>query len=1208
MAAHRIFNFFGRVLVCCLAVTALLASEHHGVVKANGMPIPGAVVTAAAAGQKTQVTTTDDNGAYAFADLPDGLWTISIEMLGFTKLTREIGVASDSPSPTWDLKLQSLSDLNATVAAAKKPAAAPATAASATPSTPAASATAEAPKPAATAENKPATTPAGASANGRGGRGNGANNGRPSLSNALAQQRNANGNNGGGFRSVNVNSASDQGAAQDNSFANDNNVSGGDLAQSSSDALVVGGSVSDALGMPQQNDWGFGGRGGDMGGFGPGFGGPGGPGGFGDPNAAPGGGRGGPGGPGGGGPGGRGGGGGMMMGGGPGGFGGGRGGRGGGGPGGGRGPGRGGRANTNSFGNGRRNPRSQYNGNVVFTLDNSVWDATQPSITGVDTGKPAYAKFKAGFTFGGPLKIPHLFDDSAKGGTFTITYNLNRSRNDSTIFQEVPTAAERTGDLSGALSPNTGQPIVIYDPTTGLPFANNVIPANRLNSAALGLLAYYPLPNLVGSARYNYQAALRNTTNTDNITTRFSHSFNQKNQINGGVGWQRSNGNSPTSIFDFAGTTGIPSLDLTNSSGINANVAFTHRFTVRLFDRMSFTFSRSTNTSSPFFSTLDQNIASKLGIQGTYQGNPLYFGPPAINLQNFYDLSDGSPSLQRNQTSAIGNALTWIRGTHNFTFGGDVRFQQFNPVNESNARGSFTFNGAATAAPGSTDTTASGYDLADLLLGIPDTSSIAYGNADKYFRTRWWDAYADDDWRITTKFSIRAGLRWDYSQPFTELDGRLVNLSIGPGFSTATPVCATSAVAGCTSAESLGLPSSLLRPDKHGVSPQIGFAYRPWVKHSTVLRGGYGIYWNTSFYQSIVNSLAQQSPLSNTYSIANTATNSYTINNILANASVVAAANGTTPNTFAIDPSFHNGYSQNWQLVVQQNFTPSTLVTATYAGVKGTGLPQTFVPNTYPAGAVGVPAGLPTGFRYETSGGNSSYEAGTVQVQRRLRNGIGGNVSYTYSKLMDDGMLGGRGQGASVLAQNWLDLKAERALSTSNQTNRLTTGLQFSSGQGLHAAALLKGWKATLLKDWTIMTNVTLASGLPETPLLTSITQGTGISGQLRPEVVGPLYPATPGYAFNIGAFSSTAIPIGQYGNAGRDIITGPTQFSMSGSASRTIRVGERKNLDIRFDATNLLNHFAYTSYNMTFGTAQFGLPTGATAARSFNMTARFHF
>ncbi len=998
-----------------------------------------------------------------------------------------------------------------------------------------------------------------------------------------------------------MNAAAGEGATQDNTFGNDNaGAGGGDLSQSSSDAFVVGGSVSGALGMPQQNDWGFGGRGGDMGGFG-GPGGPGGPGGFGDNSGVPG--QGGPGGPSGrgggaparGGPGGGrgGGGGGMPMGGGPGGFGG-RGGRGGG-PGGGRGgAARGGRGTTNSFGNGRRNPRSQYNGNVMFTLDNSVWDATPASITGVNAGKPAYAKFRAGFTFGGPLKIPHLFDDSGKGGTFTLTYNLNRSRNDTTSFGTVPTAAERTGDLSGALATTTGQPVIVYDPTNGTPFAGNIIPTTRLNSAALGLLGYYPLPNLLGSGRYNYQAALRNTTNTDNITSRFSHSFDQKNQINGGVGWQRSNGITPQFFGVFT--------DNSNTSGINANVAFQHRFTVRVFNRLSYQFSRSTNTQSPFFATQGINIASQLGIQGTDQ-QPLYWGPPSIGLQNFTGLSDGNPSLQRNQTSSIGDAVTWVHGTHQMTFGGDTRFQQFNPVNQSNARGGFTFNGNATGVNGNTST---GYDLADLLLGIPDTSSIAYGNADKYLRTHWWDVYANDNWQVNSKLTIQGGVRWDYSQPFTEQQGRLVNLAIGPGFATATPVCAIAGETGCQSASSLGLPNALLRPDRRGVSPTLGVAFKPWKKHSTVLRGGYGLYWNTSFYQNIVNSMTQQSPLSNSFSIANTATDPFSIQNILVNGSRVQAANGTTANTFAVNPDFKNGYSQNWQLVVQQNFNPSTFVTLTYAGVKGTGLPQLFVPNTYPSGAVGVPVGLPTGFRYETSGGNSIYQGGTVQMQRRLRNGIGGNASYSYSKLMDNGQLGGRGGGGSALAQNWLDLKAERAISTSNQTNRLSTGLQFSSGQGLHAAALLKGWKATLLKDWTVMTNINIASGTPETPLLIAITKGTGISGQLRPEVVGPLYPALPGYAFNIHAFARP--DSGTYGDAGRDIINGPAMFSMSGSASRTIRIAERKNLDIRFDATNLLNHFAYTGYNTTFGTAQFGLPTGATAARSFNMTARFHF
>src|ERR1700678_943963 len=122
MAPHRIFNYFGRILVAWLAVMALAASEHHGIVKANGMPVPGATVTASQ-GDKKLVTTTDDNGEYAFADLPDGIWTINVEMLGFSTLSREIGVTPDAASPTWDLKLESLSALNTDLAAAKKSAA-----------------------------------------------------------------------------------------------------------------------------------------------------------------------------------------------------------------------------------------------------------------------------------------------------------------------------------------------------------------------------------------------------------------------------------------------------------------------------------------------------------------------------------------------------------------------------------------------------------------------------------------------------------------------------------------------------------------------------------------------------------------------------------------------------------------------------------------------------------------------------------------------------------------------------------------------------------------------------------------------------------------------------------------------------------------------------------------------------------------------------
>src|ERR1700686_3039035 len=124
MASHRIFPYLGWFLAAWTAV----AAEHHGVVKSSGLAVPGATVTASQ-GEKKLVTTTDDQGAYSFADLPDGVWTIQVEMFGFSKVSREVGIAPNAPSPEWDLKVLSLNALRQESA----PAVAAATPARATP-------------------------------------------------------------------------------------------------------------------------------------------------------------------------------------------------------------------------------------------------------------------------------------------------------------------------------------------------------------------------------------------------------------------------------------------------------------------------------------------------------------------------------------------------------------------------------------------------------------------------------------------------------------------------------------------------------------------------------------------------------------------------------------------------------------------------------------------------------------------------------------------------------------------------------------------------------------------------------------------------------------------------------------------------------------------------------------------------------------------
>jgi hypothetical protein len=273
---------------------------------------------------------------------------------------------------------------------------------------------------------------------------------------------------------------------------------------------------------------------------------------------------------------------------------------------------------------------------------------------------------------------------------------------------------------------------------------------------------------------------------------------------------------------------------------------------------------------------------------------------------------------------------------------------------------------------------------------------------------------------------------------------------------------------------------------------------------------------------------------------------------------------------------------------------------ATYLGTKGTRGLQEFLPNTYPNGAVSPCPNCPAGFTYITSNGNSTRESGSLQLRRRLRSGFLSSATYTFAKAIDDSALGGRGQGVNVIAQNWLDLSAERALSSFDQRHTLAFQMQYTSGQGIGGGTLLSGWRGALLKEWTVATTISVGTGTPLTPQVPLTTSGTGVNGVLRPDVTGvPIFPAPAGsgYAFNPGAF--VVAPTGQFGDAGRDVITGPLHFSLNGSLGRVFRVKDRYSLELRIDATNAINHVTYTGYivNVAPGNPQFGLPSTSTNA-----------
>jgi hypothetical protein len=854
-----------------------------------------------------------------------------------------------------------------------------------------------------------------------------------------------------------------------------------------------------------------------------------------------------------------------------------------------------------AFGNRRPNSKSLYTGGVAAILNNSALDAQPYSLTGLETAKPAYNRITGIVTLGGPLKIPRLLP---RGPNFFAAYQWTRDHIAHTEPGLVPTAAERAGDLSGLLNA-LGQPVTIYNPATGLPFTGDV----PVSAQAQALLALYPMPNLVGATGYNFQVPVLNSSHQDVVQTRMDKTLGRRDQVYGGFNLQSTRAEN-VNLFGF--------VDTTDTLGINTNINWAHRFSQHFFFYANYKFSRLSTLVVPNFEKR-QNVAGAAGIGGDDQ-DPADWGPPTLNFSSgIAGLSDAESLFNRNRTDAFSASVGVYRGRHNVTVGGDFRKQQYNDLFQQDPRGTFTFTGVATAdTPG--NTASSGSDLADFLIGIPDSSSIAFGNADKYFRQSVYDAYVADDWRILSILTISTGARWEYGAPITEMHGRLVNLDLTPGFTAAAPVLGSDPVGPVTG---MHYPSALIRPDLLGFEPRIGVSWRPIPASTVVVRAGYGLYHDSSVYLAPALQLAQQAPLSTSQSVSNSAACPLS----LASAYYANCSSGAADN-YAVDSNFHVGYAQIWQLAVQRDLPGALQMTATYLGVKGSHGVQEILPNTYPIGATSSCPACPLDFEYRTSGGNSTRQSGQLQLRRRLRAGFTATLLYTYSKSIDDdAALGGQGHvsaGAQIsgsedsaapaqpspeasIAQNWLDPRAERGLSTFDQRHLLNVQAQYTTGQGVEGGMLMTGWRSRLLKEWTLLTQISAGTGMPETPIYQALVPGTGFTGSIRPSLTGRSAYTSSG-SVHLNASAYTAPLEGQWGTAGRDSITGPSQFSLDTSLARTFRPSQRFYLDARIDATNLLNHAAFTGWVTTINSTQFGLPAAANPMRSLQTTIRLRF
>ncbi len=821
-----------------------------------------------------------------------------------------------------------------------------------------------------------------------------------------------------------------------------------------------------------------------------------------------------------------------------------------------------------------------------------------------------------GTSFGGPLTIPHIFN----GGTrtsFFLNYAGNHSKTPVDSYSTVPTLAARAGDFSSASA-------VVIDPLTGQPFPGNIIPLSRIDPAAQALLSFIPRPNILDDTQ-NFHYVTANASNSNDVNLRVTHIFGAQPQRGAGGGRGRGGfapgagrggpggpggragrgGPQPTrSVLNASvsyressasSSSTFPTVGgSTTAAGWNVPVSW--MLTKGRFNNvLTVTYNRNSAASTNLYA-YNTNVVEAAGIEGV-STDPFDWGIPGLSFTTIADLRDRTPSRRVDQRIQISNSTMRTWGPHSVRWGGEFRYLRLDSLSNSNPRGSFVFTGLYTslltnagAVPGT------GLDLADFLLGYAQQASVQYGPGDLKMRGRDWSLFLQDDWRVRGNLTINYGLRYEYVSPYYEANNNLVNLDVNSDFTAAVPV-----VAGGTGQFTGPVPTSLVEADRNNVAPRIGLAWR--AQPGMTVRAGYGVNYNLGAYGSIAQKLAAQPPFAVTSTSLGTA-----FVPLLVVDPFASVDSSTTTNSFGIDRTYDLGVAQIWNGDVQKDLARNVTVSLGYTGTKGSNLDIQRAPNRNPDGGLRIDGVQP--FLWQSSEGRSTLHALTVRARKRPSRGISFGGAYVWSRAYDNASSFGGGGG--TVAQNDQDLEAEWGRSTFERRHAVnadyTIELPWGTGRPwLNNTSLL----AQLFGGWSWSGTFVAQSGGPFTPRVTGnfVDVASGVNGTLRADYNGSdIYlsdPTTMRY-FNTDAFTIPAS--GTFGNAARNLIIGPGSHNLNMNLSKNVNFGRTRGVNIRLQASNVLNSVQFSSIDTLVNSPTFGQVTAVRPMRSVQLILRFRF
>lgn len=813
-----------------------------------------------------------------------------------------------------------------------------------------------------------------------------------------------------------------------------------------------------------------------------------------------------------------------------------------------------------------------YHGTAYEFFRNAVLDARN-FFAPADQKDPRYQRNQFGFSFGGPV---------VKNKTFFFTdYEGTRIREGITRVTNVPTLAERAGDFSQSLFP---APVI---PGVGVPFPGNQIPAPFINPIGRAIAALYPLPNRdVPFA--NFVSSPISRDRNDQFDARIDHVFSNSSQLAARYSFSDRDLFEPFSGPTFAAVPGFGNQVPRRAQ--NFMIGETHVLSNAMVNEARFAFNRV--ASSVNQENQGTSINNQVGLP-ELSSNPRDFGLSFITITGFSNIGHefNNPQQSVTNTFQILDNLSYARGRHLAKFGFDFRALQQNAFRDVQSRGFLTF---------SSQVPLTGNALADLLLGLPVTTGGALLDNQQHLRGESYNFYANDSFRLRPNLTLSFGLRYEYNSPPVDPEDR-ANL-YDPATQSLVKVGTN------------GVPRSGYEPDKNNFAPRVGLAWTLGSRGNTVLRTGYGVYYDQSALAPS-EGLYFNPPFFNLQVF-------FPLQGLPLSLSDPFPANFPfqfPSSAFAFQRDLRTPYVQHWNASIQRQLGKSRMLELAYVGSKGTKLiTSRDINQPRPSAAPVNPRPVPqfSDVTFEESSANSSYNSLQVRFEQRLDFGLSILSSYTLAKSIDNASSFFSSAGDPNFPQDSLNTRAERGRSNFDVRHRfsLSYGYDLPFGKGRSMLAD-NGLLTALLSGWQTYGIVTLQSGRPFTVALLSEIDNSntgrsnlGFGANDRPDVIGDpgISHRTPDQWFNTAAFAFS--PFGTFGDAGRNILDGPGFQNVNASLMKNTRLKEGLDLQFRAEAFNLFNHPNFDLPDNFLGSPTFGRILSAQSPRHIQFGLKLLF